>query len=306
MFFNDPAAFEAYFSPVAGSVHVRPATGSNFTADISMHKLGKVGLFTVSAGSFEAYKEAHNEFYGLTIPLNSSFTIRNGQLTRSYESGVGHLTSPGNPLDLTGKKNCHFLASTFSLSPMNQYRQKLLQTDSAEFAPLSPDVLLNTPNGSALLGSVVQAWTQLNQHDHSLSENELIELEDDLLASLVLYANKQPEERNTPFSSHLEPAEEYLCAHLKNPVTRDTLAEVSGRSIRSLSRIFQQKHGMGPMTFLRCRRLEAIYLDLLGAEPGSTTVIRVVTSYGFTHSGKFSIDYKTMFGESPSATLVKK
>ena len=305
MFFNDPTAFEEYFFPVAGSVHVRPAIGSSFNAEISMHKLGKVGLFTVNAGSFEAHKEPHSEFYGLTIPLNSSFTISGDQFTQSYESGMGHLTSPGNPLDLTCKRKCHFLACAFSLSPTNQYLQTLLQTDSAEFAPLSPDVLLNTPDGGALLGSVVQAWTQLNQQDHSLGENERLELEDDLLASLVLYANEQPKEKNTPFSS-LSHAEEYICANLKNPVTRDILVDVSGRSIRSLSRSFQQKHGIGPMTFLRRRRLQAIYLDLLGAEPGSTTVIHVVTSYGFTHSGKFSIEYKAAFGESPSATLAKK
>ena len=197
MFFNDPTAFEEFFSPVAGSVHVRPAIGSSFNAEISMHKLGKVGLFTVNAGSFEAYKEAHNEFYGLTIPLNSSFTISDDQFTQSYESGMGHITSPGKPLDLTGKRKCHFLACTFYLSPLNQYLQNLLQTDSTELAPLSPDVLLDTPDGSALLGSVVHAWTQLNQQNHSLSENELLELEDDLLASLVLYVNEQPEQKNT-------------------------------------------------------------------------------------------------------------
>jgi hypothetical protein len=189
MFFNDPTVFEEFFFPVAGSVHVRPAIGSLFNAEISMHKLGKVGLFTVNAGSFEAHKEPHNEFYGLTIPLNSSFSISGDQFTQSYESGMGHLTSPGNPLDLTCNRKCHFLACAFSLSPTNQYLQTLLQTDSAEFGPLSPDVLLNTPDGGALLGSVVQAWTQLNQQDHSLGENERLELEDDLLASLVLYAN---------------------------------------------------------------------------------------------------------------------
>jgi AraC-like DNA-binding protein len=270
-----------------------------------MHKLGKVGLFTVNAGSFEAHKEPHNEFYGLTIPLNSSFTINDDQSTQSYESGVGHLTSPGNPLDLTCKRKCHFLACAFSLSPTNQYLQTLLQTDSAEFTPLSPDVLFNTRDGSALLSSVLQAWTQLNQQNHSLSENERLELEDDLLASLVLYANEQPEQKNTPFSS-LRHAEEYICANLKNPVTRDILADVSGRSIRSLSRSFQQKHGIGPMTFLRRCRLQAIYLNLLSAEPGTTTVTQVVTSYDFSHSGKFSIEYKTAFGESPSVSLAKK
>ena len=306
MFFSDPNSFEAYFSPVAGSVHVRPAVGSSFNAEISIHKLGKAGLFTVNAGSFEAHKEPHNEFYGLTIPLDSSFTISDGQFTQTYESGLAHITSPGNPLNLTGKRKCHFLACAFALSPMKQYLQKLLQTDSEEFAPLSPDVLLGAPDGNALLGSVVQAWARLNQQAHSLSENELLELEDDLLASLVLYANKKPEEKSTPFSSHLKHAEEYICANLKNPVTRDTLAEVSGRSIRGLSRVFQQKHGMGPMTFLRWRRFEAIYLDLLGAEPGSRTITQVATSYGFSHFGKFAIEYKAMFGESPSASLAKK
>ena len=306
MFYDDPTAFEAFFSPVAGSVHVRPAIGSSFNAEISIHKLGKVGLFTVNAGSFEAHREPDDEFYGLTIPLSSSFTINDDKFTQSYESGMGHLTNPGNPLDLTCKRKCHFLACAFTLSPTNQYLQTLLQTNSEEFAPLSPDVLFSTPGGSALLSSVVQAWTQLNQQNHSLSENELLELEDDLLASLVLYANKQPEQKNKPLSSHLKHAEEYICANLKNPVTRDTLAELSGRSIRSLSRTFQQKHGMGPMTFLRRRRLEAIYLDLLSAEPGSTTVTQVVTSYGFSHSGKFSIEYKTAFGESPSVSLAKK
>ena len=306
MFFSDPNSFEAFFSPVAGSVHVGPAIGSSFNAEISMHKLGNAGLFTVNAGSFQAHKEPDDEFYGLTIPLSSSFTIRDGQLTRSYEPGMGHMTSPGNPLNLAGKRKCNFLACAFFLSPLNQYLQNLLQTDSAEIDPLSPDVLLSTPNGSALLSSVVRVWTQLNQQNHSLNEIELLELEDDLLAALVLYTDGRPEQKTRHYSSPIRQAEEYIVANLKNPVTRDVLAKVSGKTIRSVSRIFQQKHGMGPMTFLRCRRLEAIYLDLLSAEPGSTTVTRVASNYGFSHFGKFAIEYKTAFGESPSASLAKK
>jgi AraC-like DNA-binding protein len=306
MFFNDPTAFEEFFSPVAGSVHVRPATGSVFNAEISLHKLDKAGLFSLHANSFKACKEPQNEFYGLTLPLNSPFTISDGQINKSYKSRVAHLLSPGNPLDLTSKKNCHFLVCAFFLSPLNKYQQKLMQTDLAELAPISPDVLLDTPNGSGLVGSVLKAWAQLNQQGHFLSENVLLALEDDLLASLILYANDQTEQKIRDNSSHLNYAEEYICANLKNPVTRDTLAEVSGKSIRSLSRGFQQRHGMGPMTFLRRRRLKAAYLELLGAEPGSTTVTQVAISYNFSHFGKFAIEYKAAFGESPSATLAKK
>jgi len=70
--------------------------------------------------------------------------------------------------------------------------------------------------------------------------------------------------------------------------------------------MFQQKHGVGPMAFLRRRRLEAIYLELLSAEPSSKTVTQVASSYGFSHFGKFAIEYKTAFGESPSLSLAKK
>lgn len=306
MHFNDPTAFEEYFSPVAGDVHVRPATGSSFNADISMRKLGNVGLFSVNADSFAAHKKFNTEFYGLTLPLSAPFTISDPQLTRSYQTGMAHMLSPGRPLNLTCQRTCHFLVCAFYLAPLNQYLHKLLQTDSAGLGPLATDVLRDTPGGSALLGSVVTAWTQLDHQNHSLSEIELLELEDDLLASLVSFSNEQPEQKIRHYSSPLRNAEDYICANLKKPVKRDELAEVSATSIRSLSRMFQQKHGIGPMAFLKRRRLEAACLDLLGAEPDSITVTQVASSYGFSHFGKFAIEFKTAFGESPSTSLAKK
>ena len=98
-------------------------------------------------------------------------------------------------------------------------------------------------------------------------------------------------------------AEQYLCANLESPVTRDRVADIAGVSIRTLSRAFMKRHGVGPITFLRQRRLEAAYRDLLGSKAEDTSVTDVAMRYGFAHLGKFSIVYRRTFGESPSTTL---
>jgi AraC family ethanolamine operon transcriptional activator len=46
--------------------------------------------------------------------------------------------------------------------------------------------------------------------------------------------------------------------------------------------------------------------DLLVAEPGATRVKRVAAQWGFTEMGRFAVEYKRLFGESPSETLVRK
>jgi transcriptional regulator GlxA family with amidase domain len=98
-------------------------------------------------------------------------------------------------------------------------------------------------------------------------------------------------------------AEDYLLDNLTSPVSRTRLAEIAGVSVRSLSRAFVRRHGIGPMRLLRERRLEAARMELISARPENAKVSDIALRYGFTELGKFSLLYKSVYNERPSKTL---
>lgn len=76
-----------------------------------------------------------------------------------------------------------------------------------------------------------------------------------------------------------------------------------GVSERSLQYGFRTYVGMTPVGYLRLRRLNQARAVLSAASPQSTTVTAIAMRFGFLHLGRFAIDYKQLFGQSPSATL---
>jgi AraC-like DNA-binding protein len=51
------------------------------------------------------------------------------------------------------------------------------------------------------------------------------------------------------------------------------------------------------------RRMHLARLALMQADPAVATVTQIATDVGFWELGRFSVQYKWLFGESPSATL---
>jgi AraC-like DNA-binding protein len=63
---------------------------------------------------------------------------------------------------------------------------------------------------------------------------------------------------------------------------------------------------MSPHRFLILRRLHLAHRALRNGEMPTTTVTGVATQFGFWELGRFSVGYKSIFAESPSATLRRK
>ena len=72
----------------------------------------------------------------------------------------------------------------------------------------------------------------------------------------------------------------------------------------AITRAFRAVHDCSPQVYLRNQRLIRARKRILLAREGAT-VKQIAAQFGFTEFGRFSVNYKTLFGESPSVTLAR-
>jgi transcriptional regulator GlxA family with amidase domain len=97
-------------------------------------------------------------------------------------------------------------------------------------------------------------------------------------------------------------AVDFIDAHLDGAITIDDLAQASGVAGRTLFRHFQTVRGMSPMRYIRERRFQRVRQALLRAEP-EESVTEIALKFGFGHLGRFSVQYRERYRETPSQTL---
>ena len=113
-----------------------------------------------------------------------------------------------------------------------------------------------------------------------------------------------PSERDGPLPSALRivrQVEECLDERANEPVH---ISEICGQlhvSRRTLHRAFHEALGVGPIAFLRGRRLCAVHTALRMSQD-IRTISDIAVQYGFQNLGRFSGYYHELFGEYPSET----
>jgi AraC-like DNA-binding protein len=116
----------------------------------------------------------------------------------------------------------------------------------------------------------------------------------------------QPSDRDGPLLSArriVDKVENYLEATGLRPVH---ISEICGEvhvSRRTLHRAFYDAIGIGPVAFLRCRRLCCVHSVLRSSDPATTTIAEVAMHHGFLDLGRFAGYYHSLFDEYPSETL---
>ncbi len=131
---------------------------------------------------------------------------------------------------------------------------------------------------------------------------------DEYLLTLLLhhhghnYSEELAQSVPTPVPGVVRRAERFIIDNAGASITVSDVADHLGISLRSLQVGFRQWRETTPTAFLRQVRLQLVRDELLrsGREANVTTI---ALRHGFSHLGRFSAQYRSAFGEDPSATL---
>ncbi len=168
---------------------------------------------------------------------------------------------------------------------------------------------LSAPSSGALLPnsqSVQEFRSAINglfSQDQPLLNTEH---ETQLIVQLILagLTNAQIIDKSAPVvrAKALSRALEYLDQHLGEAISVGELSAACDISLRTLTRAFQQRFGMGPKAYLNRARLAAVRTQLSTGER-EVVIADIANSQGFWHMGQFARDYRLVYGELPSETL---
>jgi AraC-like DNA-binding protein len=100
-------------------------------------------------------------------------------------------------------------------------------------------------------------------------------------------------------------AEALALSSVDEPLHVSALCSIIGISERTLRKAFHRVHGTAPCRHLRMLRLSNARRALLSADRTLANVTEIAMSFGFAELGRFSVEYKKAFGESPSQTLYR-
>ncbi|MBN8989369.1 MAG: helix-turn-helix domain-containing protein [Rhizobiales bacterium] len=101
----------------------------------------------------------------------------------------------------------------------------------------------------------------------------------------------------------VEQAEILALAEVGDPIQISALCAALSISERTLRKAFHRVHGLPPCRHLRMLRLQQARRALIANDSHLTTVTEIATAFGFLELGRFSVEYRKIFGESPSQTL---
>jgi AraC-like DNA-binding protein len=132
-------------------------------------------------------------------------------------------------------------------------------------------------------------------------------LEQELVRALVACLTERPlPEAKSCGGAHAKVIarfEDFLAARRYEPLYLAEICAGISVSERTLRTCCHEHLGMGPVRYLWLRRMHLARRALLLSDAREANVTRIATDFGFWELGRFSVEYRTLFGESPSAAL---
>lgn len=240
------------------------------------------------------------DFVPLHFPLSGSAEVRSGR--HAFQSHVGVGVSPGisDPLVMHTSDDWQMRVLRLSMNAVVRELAGLLGYAPESQLRLHPRIDFTTPGGQRLRALLLAAADL--RHAPAVGDLEARLSCEVLLSQRHNYSEALANVHDTATPALVRRAQAYIEANLPGTMTATDLARALHTSVRSLNRGFRRHLDTTPIAYLHECRLQAARRVLLEQRDGHF-VTQVAEDCGFAHLGRFSVDYKRRFGESPSTSL---
>jgi AraC-like DNA-binding protein len=305
---SDPAVMAEMLTTACGASDFDFRTGARpFEVTINFLQLKQLALVSCRHSGTAAFRLPTDEL------IHQPFCI----------SGTGHVGFGGQQFPVTREETCVMPSQTDTVCNYDDELTHLTMLVAPRVLETKLGALLGTPvvreiafaaNGNfacpelarlrRLLGYFA---AELDREDAQIPQPAMDEFEQLLLVSF-LTANRHnfihllERGQHAPAPWQVRLVEDYIEANWNMPITIETLAEVTGGSMRSIFKAFKQARGITPMAFAKSVRLRHAR-RMLQTPDENSSVIGVAFACGFLNAGHFARYYRRAFGELPSATL---
>ena len=298
------AALHAY---IAGMEHRLQRTIENrgpVVIELRHAPLGRidVGLSLTSVPLTAESARTPDSPFLVQFPLHSGCTLEIDGCAVSIPPGSGTVISPGQHVRRSSEPGTTLLlsvAGSLVRSRIELHTRRALDR-SLVFEPL-------IESGAETIRQYWRLMAEAIDRDVAVAGSPLARVLEEGLVDLLLRLQPHSHscllnEAETTARSHLvEIVAAHVDEHLAEPFSVQDLADVAGCSVRVLQTILLELHGTSPVAFVRRRRLAAARKMLETADSGMS-ITAIAQRCGFPQLGRFSVEYKATYGESPSQT----
>jgi AraC-like DNA-binding protein len=304
LIFTDPGALQAAIR--GAHVEIMPTKNGDFRAELTRIAFHRLRL--------QRFSEILPRIYRGVLTTNR---IAFGFLTDSEQPAMRHRgidVSPSEIIiadrkEMRRQTNAPCRWGTLSLTPQEFAASCKSLLGRPLTRLLDGGVVRPSPEHMSRLLSLHHAAERLSKTAPDILGNpEVVRaLENELIETIIMCASKNTAVKgsvsNTNHSRIMAQFEDHIEEHKTDSLYIADICTALRVSERTLRSSCQEQLDMSPIKYLWLRRMHLARRALRRSTSRMSTVTRIATSYGFWELGRFAVEYRSLFGESPSATL---
>jgi len=237
----------------------------------------------------------------LGVPLEDSEAI--SHCGRSIGKLQMAITRSGEHFEVVAKSRARHLVASFSQTRVQKYAADVWHEPHLLKLAGGRLQFPNEAHRRRYVDACQRMLTDVHKHSKLLGDpRSAAALEERLLENLFVEAcpDDQANERNR--YQVATRAYRHLLESTEDVPTIRELCAITGASYSTLERGYRETYGMAPQAHIKAMRLSRARKDLLQAAENAN-VTSIAMRWGFFELGRFSVQYRQRFGESPSETL---